>query len=209
MYSYIHLNILFQIEKPIQPLPPLRLPTHLTKKSSVGSKKLPPPDCINLPSPLFILTEQQVIGASEKKTVQFVTKVLLTSKKLSLDDRKLLFAEMVEAEYVGTSRSSTDLNKSSDDEPEEEFATKIHYSSKGIYIHTVQNVRKIRSGKTSSITEEKSYANICKTKISGDHGKSTEGFLNVQCSETISVVDQKYIRSEEFKIGLTGVNVSG
>lgn len=187
----------------------LRLPTHLCKRTVVGRKGVPPPECIQLPSPFFILTEQQVIGASEKKTVQFVTKILLTSHKLSENDRKKLYAEMVEAEYVGTSRSSTDLSKTSDDEPEEDFQLKIYYSAKGIYIHSVQNVRKIRNGKTSKITEEKSYTSVCKTKIVGERGKSAEGFLNVSCSETVAVDNQNYTRSEHFKIGLKDVHVVG
>ncbi|UMM22503.1 hypothetical protein L5515_003683 [Caenorhabditis briggsae] len=187
----------------------LRLPTHLCQRSIVGRKGTAPPECIQLPSPLFILTEQQVTGASEKKTVQFVTKILLTSHKLSHDDRKKLYAEMVEAEYVGTSRSSKDLVKSSDDEPDEDFQLKIYYSTKGVYIHSVQNVIKVRKGKSSKITEEKSYHNICKTKIVGDQGKSIEGFLNVTCSETVSVVNQNYSRSENFKIGLKDLNVIG
>ncbi|CAO4369291.1 unnamed protein product [Caenorhabditis nigoni] len=187
----------------------LRLPTHLCQRSIVGRKGTAPPECIQLPSPLFILTEQQVTGASEKKTVQFVTKILLTSHKLSHNDRKKLYAEMVEAEYVGTSRSSKDLVKSSDDEPDEDFQLKIYYSAKGVYIHSVQNVIKVRNGKSSKITEEKSYHSICKTKIIGDQGKSIEGFLNVTCSETVSVVNQNYSRSENFKIGLKDSNVIG
>ncbi|KAF1762353.1 hypothetical protein GCK72_010615 [Caenorhabditis remanei] len=187
----------------------LRLPTHLSNKSVFGCRSKVAPESIQLPSPLFILTEQQVVGASEKKTVQFVTKILLTSHKLSIDDRKKLYAEMVEAEYVGTSRSSSDLSQSSDDEPEEDFQLKMYYSSKGIYIHSVQNVHKIRNGKSSKITESKSYSNICKTKIVGDLGKSVEGFLNVTCSETVSVINQNYTRSEHFKIGLKDSSVFG
>ncbi|KAF1762297.1 hypothetical protein GCK72_010559 [Caenorhabditis remanei] len=187
----------------------IRLPTHLSNKSVFGGRSKVAPESIQLPSPLFILTEQQVVGASEKKTVQFVTKILLTSHKLSIDDRKKLYAEMVEAEYVGTSRSSSDLSQSSDDEPEEDFQLKMYYSSKGIYIHSVQNVHKIRNGKSSKITEEKSYSNICKTKIVGDLGKSVEGFLNVTCSETVSVTNQNYTRSEHFKIGLKDSSVFG
>ncbi|KAF1762253.1 hypothetical protein GCK72_010515 [Caenorhabditis remanei] len=196
-------------EKKIDQTLLLRLPTHLSNKSVFGCRSKVAPKSIQLPSPLFILTEQQVVGASEKKTVQFVTKILLTSHKLSIDDRKKLYAEMVEAEYVGTSRSSSDLSQSSDDEPEEDFQLKMYYSSKGIYIHSVQNVHKIRNGKSSKITEEKSYSNICKTKIVGDLGKSVEGFLNVTCSETVSVTNQNYTRSEHFKIGLKDSNVLG
>ncbi|EFO86664.1 hypothetical protein CRE_04578 [Caenorhabditis remanei] len=196
-------------EKKIDQTLLLRLPTHLSNKSVFGGRSKVAPKSIQLPSPLFILTEQQVVGASEKKTVQFVTKILLTSHKLSIDDRKKLYAEMVEAEYVGTSRSSSDLSQSSDDEPEEDFQLKMYYSSKGIYIHSVQNVHKIQNGKSSKITEEKSYSNICKTKIVGDLGKSVEGFLNVTCSETVSVTNQNYTRSEHFKIGLKDSNVLG
>lgn len=187
----------------------LRLPTHLSSRSVIGTRASRPPEFFQLQSPLYILTEQQAIGVSEKKTVQFVTKVLLTSKKLTLDDRRKLYAEMVEAEYVGTSRSSTDLHKDKNDEPEEEYQNKIYYSTKGVYIHTVQNVKKIRSGKTSSISEEKNYSNICKTKIIGEKGGVTEGWLNVSCAETVSVTNQLYSRSEIFRIGLKDGNVDG
>lgn len=199
------------VPKPTEttPKPSLRLPTHLCKRTIVGRNGLAPPEFIQLPSPLFILTEQQTIGASEKKTVQFVTKILLTSHKLSEEERKKLYAEMVEAEYVGTSRSSTDLSKASDGEPEEDFQLKTYYSARGIYIHSVQNVRKTRDGKRSRIEEEKSYSNICKTKIVGELGKSTEGLLNVSCSETVSVENQNYTRSEHFKIGFKNANVIG
>uniref|UniRef100_A0A8R1DVE4 Uncharacterized protein n=1 Tax=Caenorhabditis japonica TaxID=281687 RepID=A0A8R1DVE4_CAEJA len=187
--------------------PEFRLPTHLCNKSVIGTKvpKITP-EWLQLPSPLFILTEQQVIGASEKKTVQFVTKILLTSKKLTLDDRRKLYAEMIEAEFVGTSRSSSDLRES---DPEEEFQCKIYYSDKGVYIHTVQNVRKIRSGKTTSVSEQKAYSNICKTKVVGMKGTSVDGWLNVSCEESVNVSNQLYTRSEQFKIGLKNCNVVG
>ncbi|EGT54288.1 hypothetical protein CAEBREN_00430 [Caenorhabditis brenneri] len=197
-------------KSPVKPLTPfIRLPTDLSNKSVIGKNATGPPSHIELPSPLFILTEQQITGASEKKTVQFVTKILLTTQKLSLDERRNLYSEMVEAEYIGTSRSSTDLNKSADDEPEEGYELKIYYSSKGVYIHSIQNVRKVRNGKQSKVSEEKTYSNICMTRIIGDHGKMSDGFLNITCSETISAVNQSYQRDENFKIGLKSCNVAG
>ncbi|CAI5442686.1 unnamed protein product [Caenorhabditis angaria] len=187
----------------------LAFPTARQISKLQDRKRVSRPESINLPSPLHILTEQQVTGVAEAKTIQFLTRIILTTKKLTIEDRKMLYEEMIEAaENIGTSRSSIDLNNE-DDKGLEDYCSRIFYSNKGVLIETIQMVRKVGSGKKTMTCEEKLYSDICKTRIIGEKNKFLDGMLNIKCSEKIKTSRQNYTRSEQFVIGLKNERADG
>ncbi|CAB3405275.1 unnamed protein product [Caenorhabditis bovis] len=174
---------------------------------TLDQRRADPTAIINLPSPLYILSEQQVTGVPQAKAIEFVTRILLTTKKLLIDKKETLIEEMAEARLVGGCRSSTNL--ADDDEPHEDFDCRVFYSDKGILIETRQIVHKVDSNRRWITSEEKTHSNICKTKIIGMHGKHVDGFLNVQIKESIEAINQNYKRCEEMIIGFKGDKTEG